>query len=146
MVALPGEVGGSAEEDVVEEWASLTAEDDAVGGDRDAATAESDGDAATAEGGGAAAPAGAAVSLGGGAVPEDHIVSISGIQRIMVKTMTAATAVPHFTYCDEIDMGALVDLRQKLKPVCADVTGGANLTYMPFFIKAASLALLATLS
>jgi hypothetical protein len=56
MVALPGEVGGSAEEDVVEEWASLTAEDDAVGGDRDAATAESDGDAATAEGGGAAAP------------------------------------------------------------------------------------------
>jgi 2-oxoisovalerate dehydrogenase E2 component (dihydrolipoyl transacylase) len=93
------------------------------------------------EGGGAAAPAGAAVSLGGGAVPEDHIVSISGIQRIMVKTMTAATAVPHFTYCDEIDMGALVDLRQKLKPVCADVTGGTNLTYMPFFIKAASLAL-----
>ena len=88
----------------------------------------------------AAAPAGATRPLASGDASEDRTVAISGIARIMVKTMTAATAVPHFTYCDEIDMGALVSLRGKLKATCAEATG-VNLTYMPFFIKAASLAL-----
>ncbi len=87
-------------------------------------------------------PVASAASRGlGGAVPEDKTVAVTGLQRIMVKTMTAATAVPHFTYCDEIDLGPLVELRGKLKPACAAATGGVNLTYMPFFIKAASLAL-----
>jgi len=95
---------------------------------------------------GTPAPMASPTSRGlGSAVPEDKTVAVTGIQRIMVKTMTAATAVPHFTYCDEIDMGALVELRGKLKPVCAAATGGeVNLTYMPFFIKAASLALTRT--
>eukprot|EP01136_Pigoraptor_vietnamica_P017627 Opistho-1_new@63056 len=64
---------------------------------------------------------------------------IRGFKRTMVKTMTAANQVPHFGYCDEIVMNALVDLRERLKP--AAEARGARLSFMPFFIKAASLAL-----
>jgi 2-oxoisovalerate dehydrogenase E2 component (dihydrolipoyl transacylase) len=54
----------------------------------------------------------------------------------MVKSMTAAGQVPHFHYCDEVQMDALVELRQRLK---GDPSlRGTKLTYMPFFLKARS--------
>lgn len=47
--------------------------------------------------------------------------------------------IPHFGYCDEIDMTALVQLRRDLKAL-ADAHG-VRFSYMPVFIKAASMAL-----
>jgi 2-oxoisovalerate dehydrogenase E2 component (dihydrolipoyl transacylase) len=66
----------------------------------------------------------------------DRTVAVSGFQRAMAKKMEEALRVPHFTFCDEVNMDKLVELRAMLKPACE-----AKLTYMPFFIKAASLAL-----
>jgi len=55
----------------------------------------------------------------------------------MVKTMTQANSVPHFTYCDEYDMSALVKLRKELKKQNKDI----KISYLPFIIKACSQAL-----
>ncbi|XP_071952222.1 lipoamide acyltransferase component of branched-chain alpha-keto acid dehydrogenase complex, mitochondrial-like [Antedon mediterranea] len=71
--------------------------------------------------------------------PDDRIEPIKGFQKAMVKSMTAANAIPHFGYCDEIELNELVELRQKLKSLPS--TGGVKFTYMPVFIKAASMAL-----
>jgi 2-oxoisovalerate dehydrogenase E2 component (dihydrolipoyl transacylase) len=55
----------------------------------------------------------------------------------MVKTMTQANSVPHFTYCDEYDMSELVKLRKQLKKQNKDL----KISYLPFIIKACSQAL-----
>lgn len=65
---------------------------------------------------------------------------LKGFHKAMVKTMTAALKIPHFGYCDEVDLSRLVSLRAELKPVAA--ARGVALSFMPFFIKAASLGLL----
>uniref|UniRef100_A0A9J7ZYQ4 Dihydrolipoamide acetyltransferase component of pyruvate dehydrogenase complex n=1 Tax=Cyprinus carpio carpio TaxID=630221 RepID=A0A9J7ZYQ4_CYPCA len=64
----------------------------------------------------------------------------AGFQKAMVKTMTAALKIPHFGYCDEVDLTQLVQLRSELKDLAE--SRGVKLSYMPFFIKAASLGLL----
>lgn len=51
----------------------------------------------------------------------------------MVKTMTAALKIPHFGYCDEVDLTRLVALRTELRSVAE--ARGVRLSYMPFFIK-----------
>ncbi|XP_072854105.2 lipoamide acyltransferase component of branched-chain alpha-keto acid dehydrogenase complex, mitochondrial [Pogona vitticeps] len=71
---------------------------------------------------------------------KDKTVALSGFQKVMVKTMTAALKIPHFGYCDEVDLSQLIKLREELKPVAQE--RGVNLTFMPFFLKAASLGLL----
>lgn len=58
----------------------------------------------------------------------------------MIKTMTEALKIPHFGYNDEINVDALVNLRGELKDFAKE--RHVKLSYMPFFIKAASLALL----
>ena len=69
---------------------------------------------------------------------EPNIIPITGYRRAMVKSMTAAAAVPHFHFCDEVLMDKLVALRMELKAIApADV----GLTVLPFTIKALSLAL-----
>ncbi len=47
--------------------------------------------------------------------------------------------VPHFTYVDEVEMDALVDLRGRLKDEAA--AQGVKLNYLPFIAKALTLAL-----
>jgi 2-oxoisovalerate dehydrogenase E2 component (dihydrolipoyl transacylase) len=47
--------------------------------------------------------------------------------------------IPHFGYCDEIDVTQLINLRKDFKRAGEEF--GIKITYMPFFIKAASLAL-----
>ncbi|XP_048833099.1 lipoamide acyltransferase component of branched-chain alpha-keto acid dehydrogenase complex, mitochondrial [Brienomyrus brachyistius] len=71
---------------------------------------------------------------------KDHIEPLKGFHKAMVKTMTAALKIPHFGYCDEVDMSKLMRLRSELKDLAE--SRGIKLTYMPFFIKAASLGLL----
>ncbi|MBW03625.1 Lipoamide acyltransferase component of branched-chain alpha-keto acid dehydrogenase complex, mitochondrial, partial [Eschrichtius robustus] len=52
----------------------------------------------------------------------------------MVKTMSAALNIPHFGYCDEVDLTELVKLREELKPIA--FARGIKLSFMPFFLKA----------
>ncbi len=49
--------------------------------------------------------------------------------------------IPHFGYCDEIDMSSMVGLRNSLKGSPHLKERGIKMSYMPFFIKAASMAL-----
>ncbi|MEW6996113.1 dihydrolipoyllysine-residue acetyltransferase [Colwelliaceae bacterium BS250] len=65
---------------------------------------------------------------------------IRGIKAIMAKAMVASVStIPHFTYCEEIDMTKLIALRSELKEVYAKQD--IKLTMMPFFMKAMSLAM-----
>ncbi|KAM3876309.1 lipoamide acyltransferase component of branched-chain alpha-keto acid dehydrogenase complex, mitochondrial [Diretmus argenteus] len=71
---------------------------------------------------------------------KDVTEPLKGFHKAMVRTMTVALKIPHFGYCDEVDLSRLVLLRSELKPVTEG--RGIKLSYMPFFIKAASLSLL----
>ncbi|KAM9280293.1 lipoamide acyltransferase component of branched-chain alpha-keto acid dehydrogenase complex, mitochondrial isoform 3-T4 [Cariama cristata] len=71
---------------------------------------------------------------------KDKTEPVTGFHKAMVKTMSAALKIPHFGYCDEIDLTQLVQLREELKPLAQ--IRGVKLSFMPFFIKAASLGLL----
>ncbi|REL27298.1 dihydrolipoyllysine-residue acetyltransferase [Thalassotalea euphylliae] len=65
---------------------------------------------------------------------------IRGIKAAMAKAMVASVAtIPHFTYCEEIDLTELIALRRKLKAQYAKQD--IKLTMMPFFMKAMSMAL-----
>eukprot|EP00095_Tigriopus_kingsejongensis_P004001 maker-scaffold1031_size68893-snap-gene-0.26 protein:Tk04001 transcript:maker-scaffold1031_size68893-snap-gene-0.26-mRNA-1 annotation:"hypothetical protein DAPPUDRAFT_192475" len=61
------------------------------------------------------------------------------ITKAMTRIMTKALEVPHFGYKDEIDMTSLVTLRKELK--AGNDPTYHRLSFMPFMIKAASLAL-----
>lgn len=72
-------------------------------------------------------------------------VPLSNIQQQMFKSMTHSLNIPHFLYTDEIDFSSLVELRGRLNRVLAKSPAQeghpAKLSYLPFIIKAASLAL-----
>lgn len=70
---------------------------------------------------------------------QDRVEPIKGIRKAMAKTMAQSLAIPHFGYCDEVDVTRLVQLRPILKPMAE--SRGVRLSYMPFFIKALSIAL-----
>lgn len=63
-----------------------------------------------------------------------------GFHKAMVKTMTAALKIPHFGYCDEVDLSRLVALRSELKAMAE--SRGVKLSYMPFFIKVSAQTVL----
>ncbi|KAJ2706854.1 hypothetical protein FB645_001302 [Coemansia sp. IMI 203386] len=66
----------------------------------------------------------------------DRVVGLSPIQRAMFRTMTESAAIPHFRFKDEVVLDALMQARARINADNAD-----KLSFMPFFIKAASLAL-----
>ncbi|CAI5704606.1 unnamed protein product [Peronospora farinosa] len=70
---------------------------------------------------------------------QDMVVPLTPIQKMMTKSMNLALQIPHFGYADEIRMDALYELRKELKPLAE--SRGVKLSFMPFIIKAASLAL-----
>ena len=83
---------------------------------------------------------------GGGLISTQTSISatrvepIRGIKAVMAKAMVeSVSTIPHFTYCEEIDMTELIKLRLELKEVYAKQD--IKLTMMPFFMKAISLAL-----
>jgi len=57
------------------------------------------------------------------------------MKKAMTKTMTQALSIPTFTYSDDIDATSTMALRKELKHHYPD------LTLLPFFIKALSLAM-----
>ncbi|MGS2720163.1 2-oxo acid dehydrogenase subunit E2 [Paraglaciecola aestuariivivens] len=66
--------------------------------------------------------------------------AIRGVQAAMAKHMTHSVfTVPHFTVSEEIHMDNLIAARAQLKESFAEQ--GVKLSFMPFFIKAMSLAL-----
>jgi 2-oxoisovalerate dehydrogenase E2 component (dihydrolipoyl transacylase) len=73
-------------------------------------------------------------------VVADRVEPIRGIRKAMFKQMTAALAVPTFSYCDEVQMDALMTARLELKELAAKY-GVSKFTLMPMLIKATSLAL-----
>ncbi|OWF38963.1 Dihydrolipoyllysine-residue transferase [Mizuhopecten yessoensis] len=72
-------------------------------------------------------------------IGKDKTERIKGVQKAMVKSMTEANSVPLFGYCDEIDVTKLVMLRESAKALTAAT--GMKFSYMPFIIKATSMAL-----
>ncbi|KAI9903083.1 hypothetical protein N3K66_002435 [Trichothecium roseum] len=72
-------------------------------------------------------------------------VPLSHMQHQMFKSMTRSLSIPHFLYADEIDFSQLVELRGRLNRVLSKsptVEGQpGKLSYLPFIIKAVSLAL-----
>ncbi|MAD74425.1 MAG: dihydrolipoamide acetyltransferase [Rheinheimera sp.] len=70
----------------------------------------------------------------------DKVEPIKGIKAAMARQMADSVAtIPHFTYCEEIDLTELIALRLSLKDSYAKQ--GVKLTMMPFFMKALSLAI-----
>lgn len=69
----------------------------------------------------------------------DRIEKLKDVRKIMFRTMTQSLRIPHFTYSDEVNITRLVALRHNLKRELEST--GVKLTFMPFFIKAASIGL-----
>jgi 2-oxoisovalerate dehydrogenase E2 component (dihydrolipoyl transacylase) len=72
-------------------------------------------------------------------------VALTRTQEMMFKTMTRSLSIPHFLYADEVDFTSLVELRGRLNKVLSksglsDSQVG-KLSYLPFIIKAVSMAL-----
>lgn len=76
---------------------------------------------------------------GAGQARADVVSQVAGIQKVMVKTMTAAAAIPTFGYSDEICVDSLIKMRSML--VDKAKGHGVKLSYFAFIIKALSLAL-----
>lgn len=68
-----------------------------------------------------------------------RVEPLRGVRAVMAKRMVeAASTIPHFQYGEEIDVTALLALRERLKPLAE--AQGERLTLMPFFMKAMALA------
>lgn len=78
-------------------------------------------------------------------VQTETVVPLSNTELQMFRTMTRSLAIPHFLYADEVDFSSLVDLRRRLNRVLAQKATAdgqpTKLSYLPFIIKAVSLAL-----
>ncbi|KAK2595243.1 hypothetical protein QQS21_007030 [Conoideocrella luteorostrata] len=70
---------------------------------------------------------------------------LSQTQQMMFKSMTRSLNIPHFLYADEIDFSDLVALRTRLNKVLSQSVmqegQPEKLSYLPFIIKAVSMAL-----
>jgi pyruvate dehydrogenase E2 component (dihydrolipoamide acetyltransferase)/2-oxoisovalerate dehydrogenase E2 component (dihydrolipoyl transacylase) len=67
-------------------------------------------------------------------------IKMRGIRRMTAERMVKSKqSIPHYSYIDECDVSDLVRLRQSLREPFA--RRNANLTYLPFFVKAAASAL-----
>jgi 2-oxoisovalerate dehydrogenase E2 component (dihydrolipoyl transacylase) len=97
-------------------------------------------------------------SYGGGAFPADKVgtqtetpMKLTPTQQQMFKTMSRSLTIPHFLYADEMDFTSLCELRARLNKVLSSQAFASNrqsnaeivskLSYLPFIIKAVSLAL-----
>jgi 2-oxoglutarate dehydrogenase E2 component (dihydrolipoamide succinyltransferase) len=94
----------------------------------------------------AAAPAGplpaflTASSAPASGGPREEVIPFTRVRKVIAENMVKAKHTAAHTHCfDEVDMSAIVALRKEWAPKLEKQ--GVKLTYMPFFIKAAVLAL-----
>ncbi|XP_077274985.1 dihydrolipoamide branched chain transacylase E2 [Temnothorax americanus] len=66
-------------------------------------------------------------------------VGLKGYSKHMWKTMTKSLSIPHFVYSDECNVNQVMRYRNEVKDSLRE--RGVFLTLLPFFVKAASLAL-----
>lgn len=72
--------------------------------------------------------------------PREEVVPFTKVRRLIAENMIRAKHTAAHTHCfDEADLGAVMALRREWTPKLEPQ--GVRLTYMPFFIKAAVLAL-----
>lgn len=75
---------------------------------------------------------------------EEH-VPLAPIQHQMFKVMTQSLSIPHFLYSDEVVLDPLMRVKSVLNKTLTQPSSTSSpvskLTYMPFFIKALSVAL-----
>lgn len=69
----------------------------------------------------------------------DQTIKLGGFQKAMTKTMTQSIQIPSFLYTDEFNVDKLTRVRSEMNRL---EKGKFKFTYMPFFIKAVSNALL----
>ena len=83
----------------------------------------------------------AARAAAAAAGPREEIVPLTGLRKVIAERMTKSkfTAV-HCTSFEEVEVSALVRLREAYKDAVAR-EHGVRLTFTPFFVKAAALAL-----
>lgn len=78
-------------------------------------------------------------------VQTESRVQLTNTQQQMFKTMTRSLNIPHFLYSDEVDFTDLVHLRSRLNKVLSQTPAApgqvTKLSYLPFIIKAVSMAL-----
>jgi 2-oxoisovalerate dehydrogenase E2 component (dihydrolipoyl transacylase) len=67
-------------------------------------------------------------------------IKLQGVRRKIAERMVhSKQTIPHYSYMDECDVTALVELRESLRESCDRL--GVKLTYLPFFLKAVVLGL-----
>ncbi|BAU29759.1 pyruvate dehydrogenase E2 component (dihydrolipoamide acetyltransferase) [Aneurinibacillus soli] len=67
-------------------------------------------------------------------------IKLAGIRKKIAEHMVkSVTVIPHVTHFDDVEMDALIALRNRMKPHAEE--HGVKLTYLPFFIKAVVIAL-----
>lgn len=64
--------------------------------------------------------------------------SLTQIQAQMFKSMARSLSIPHFSYADEVSINSLSKIRQRVN---LQIPPPHRLSYLPFIIKAVSLAL-----
>ncbi|KAL8668438.1 MAG: hypothetical protein Q9168_006935 [Polycauliona sp. 1 TL-2023] len=74
-------------------------------------------------------------------IQTESIIPLTPIQSQMFKTMTRSLSIPHFLYTDELNITTLSSTRHRLNAQPSSSANDPKLSYLPFFIKALSLAL-----
>jgi 2-oxoisovalerate dehydrogenase E2 component (dihydrolipoyl transacylase) len=74
-------------------------------------------------------------------IASETISQLTPIQKQMFKTMTNSLSIPHFLYSDEVEIDRLIAVRRIINGELSRSADLAKMSFMPFFIKALSLAL-----
>ncbi|KAH0544062.1 hypothetical protein FGG08_001680 [Glutinoglossum americanum] len=76
-------------------------------------------------------------------VPQkEEAISLTPVQAQMFKAMTRSLTIPQFLYADEVTMDSVVRLRSRINTsLCSTSPKVAKISFLPFIIKAVSLAL-----
>jgi pyruvate dehydrogenase E2 component (dihydrolipoamide acetyltransferase) len=83
----------------------------------------------------AAAPAASVAAAVPAGDRVEERVPLKGIRKVIAQAMAKSVyTAPHVTLMDEVEVSALMELRQKAKPLAEKK--GVKLTYLPFIVKA----------